>query len=266
MQALQQSGGSYLKLAQDYFASGSSEYAAIFAEVEQAYRSFGGMASAAEPAVPSAVLAYQSAATGLQEDTIKELESLQKLLDDLEAKAAAEQKAQEEAAKAEIAAYQAKQLELQTGAITELAALQTLLGALEAQANIERQTAVDALVAKLDEQKAALLDAAERQIAAIKAFQTAATSPVVTNPKPMDPIIIPPGDTPPIIIQPPKDDRIWLPEYPGDPAASAQVVELLQTQLTEQQKANAQQQRQMVILQAELQRTQNMLYETRRLA
>ncbi|MDZ7870789.1 MAG: hypothetical protein U5L02_16585 [Rheinheimera sp.] len=266
MRQLQSAGTSYLGLAKNYYASGSSEYAAIFAQVEQAYRSFAGMAGSAEPVVPRAVLDYQSASNALQQSTINELEALQTLLTALDSKAKAEQSAAEAAARAEIAAQQARQLGLQQAAIDELSALQTLLDGLAVQADTARQAEMAALLSKVDEQKAALLDAAERQIAAIKALAPVTSGPVLTNPQPVTPIVIPPWETPPIIIQPPKDDRIWLPEQPGDPRGTTQMVTLLQQQLAEQQKANAQQQRQMARMTEDLQRTQTMLFEVRRQA
>ena len=266
MRQLQSAGTSYLGLAKDYYASGSSEYAAIFAQVEQAYRSFAGMAGSSEPVVPRAVLDYQSASNALQQSTINELEALQSLLTALDTKAKAEQSAAEAAARAEIAAQQARQLGLQQAAIDELSALQMLLDELAVQADTARQAEMAALLSKLDEQKAALLDAAERQIAAIKALQPATFGPVLTNPQPVTPIVIPPWETPPIIIQPPKDDRVWLPEQPDNPGATVQMVTLLQQQLAEQQKATVQQQRQMARLTEDLQRTQSMLFEARRQA
>lgn len=242
MQSLQSAGSSYLDLARDYFASGSSEYAAIFDEVQKAYRGFGGAANAAEPAVPRAVLQYQESDAQLQQQTIAELEALQTLLDELEKQALAEKTAAEEKAKAELAAYQAKQLELQLGAIAELTDLQTMLADLEAQAAAQRD---------------AQLAAAQQQVDAIVALEDGFGEIVdaIRN--------IPP---PVIIINPPAVPPTGTGNANASGTDNSAVVALLEQQLQQQQQANARQQRQMAAMQDDLQRTQAMLYENRRLA
>jgi len=244
MRQLQSAGSSYLGLAKDYYASGSSEHAAIFAQVEQAYRSFAGMAGAAEPVVPQVVLDYQKADTALQQAAIKELTALQELLDELEQKAAAERATAEAAANAELAAYQAKAQALQEAAIAELTALQTVLAGLETKAAEQR-----------DEQMAAMKDGFAAVVDAING------APIVITP-----VIIPPVEVTPIVPEPPKNGII-------QPIRPEPIIELLQQQLTEQrqanerqQQANEQQRRQLVALQEELQRTQALTFSAQRIA
>lgn len=227
MQQLSGVGSSYLELARDYYASGSSEYAAIFAQVQQAYRSFGGLANSPEAVVPRAVLEYQQADSLLQQQSIQELEALQLLLDDLEKKAAAEKAAADALAKAELATYQARQHELQENAIAELTRLQDMLAALEAQAAAQR-----------DQQLGTLQSGFASVVAAIGAIP----APVIN--------ITMPAPTP-VSNTTPNTDAVTA---------------LLEQQLAEQRQANEQQARMLSALQDDMQRTQNMAFEARRIA
>ncbi len=239
MQQLSGVGNSYLELARDYYASGSSEYAAIFNQVQQAYRSFGGLANSAEATVPRAVLEYQQADTLLQQQSIKELEELQLLLDTLEKQAASEKAAAEAIAKAELAAYQARQLELQAGTIAELNALQGMLDQLESQAAAQRDAALATAKQQLD--AATSLRAGMSEIAAAI------------------------GNMPPPVVN--VTVQVAAPVAPVAPAATEPALTgLLQQQLAEQRLANEQQARQMSALQDDLQRTQAMMFENRRQA
>src|SRR5690606_19017201 len=103
---LQQVGGSYLNIAKDYYAQGSDEYAAIFNQIQSAYRGIGA-AAPGEPAVPAEVRQYQQKDAQLQQAAIDELTALQTLLDELEKQAAAEQEKQLAEAEAALAQYQA---------------------------------------------------------------------------------------------------------------------------------------------------------------
>lgn len=90
-QQLQGVGSSYLGIAKDFYAQGSTEYADIFAEIQTAYRGVGadGLA-AAEAKVPSVIRSYQSTDAQLQREAIAELSQLQVVLDELRVKEKAE--------------------------------------------------------------------------------------------------------------------------------------------------------------------------------
>lgn len=241
MQQLSGVGNSYLELARDYYASGSSEYAAIFNQVQQAYRSFGGLANSAEATVPRAVLEYQQADSLLQQQSIKELEELQLLLDDLEKKAAEEKAAAEALAKAELAAYQARQLELQEGAIAELTELQTMLDQLESQAAAQRD---------------AQLAIAQQQLDAATSLRAG-----------MSEIAVAIGNMPPPVVNVTVNVAAPAAASAAATAAAESVVsDLLQQQLAEQRHASELQARQMSALQDDMQRTQAMMFESRRQA
>lgn len=241
MQQLSGVGNSYLELARDYYASGSSEYAAIFNQVQQAYRSFGGLANSAEATVPRAVLEYQQADSLLQQQSIKELEELQLLLDDLEKKAAEEKAAAEALAKAELAAYQARQLELQEGAIAELTELQTMLDQLEAQAAAQRD---------------AQLAIAQQQLDAATSLRAG-----------MSEIAVAIGNMPPPVVNVTVNVAAPAAASAAATAAAESVVsDLLQQQLAEQRHTSELQARQMSALQDDMQRTQAMMFESRRQA
>jgi tape measure domain-containing protein len=241
MQQLSGVGNSYLELARDYYASGSSEYAAIFNQVQQAYRSFGGLANSAEATVPRAVLEYQQADSLLQQQSIKELEELQLLLDDLEKKAAEEKAAAEALAKAELAAYQARQLELQEGAIAELTELQTMLDQLESQAAAQRD---------------AQLAIAQQQLDAAMSLRAG-----------MSEIAVAIGNMPPPVVNVTVNVAAPAAASAATTAAAESVVsDLLQQQLAEQRHASELQARQMSALQDDMQRTQAMMFESRRQA
>lgn len=86
---LQTVGSSYLGIAKDYYAQGSDEYAAIFDEIQQAYR---GVAAKAET-VPAPVLRYQSQSLnyqGASAAALRQLRELQEMLVELEQQAAEE--------------------------------------------------------------------------------------------------------------------------------------------------------------------------------
>lgn len=241
MQQLSGVGNSYLELARDYYASGSSEYAAIFNQVQQAYRSFGGLANSAEATVPRAVLEYQQADSLLQQQSIKELEELQLLLDDLEKKAAEEKAAAEALAKAELAAYQARQLELQEGAIAELTELQTMLDQLESQAAAQRD---------------AQLAIAQQQLDAATSLRAG-----------MSEIAVAIGNMPPPVVNVTVNVAAPAAASAAATAAAESVVsDLLQQQLAEQRHTSELQARQMSALQDDMQRTQAMMFESRRQA
>ncbi|WP_337840517.1 tape measure protein [Rheinheimera sp.] len=258
-QQLSGAGSNYLKLAQSYLASGSSEYADIFNQIQSAYRSFGS-ALPAEPAVPSAVLSYQTKDAELQKAALTELTELQDLLTELEAQAKAEQLAAEAAAKAELQAYQDNALELQTGAITELQALQGLLTALDAQAKAEQQAALVTLTATFEQAKNELLAAAQQQIDAINAV----TAAVQNIPAPT-PVIVPPQTiiVEPIVVSPPSKDVVIDP--PTNPVLE-KTNALLQQQLQQAQAAQAATAQQNRQLQNALERTQELLYAQQRIA
>ena len=238
MQQLQSAGSSYLDLARDYFSSGSTEYAAIFDEVQKAYRGFGGLANSSGPAAPLAVLEYQAADAVLQQRTIGELVALQTLLSNLEKQATTEKSAAEEIARAELSAYQAKQFELQQGAINELTALQGMLAQLEAQAAAQR-----------DEQ----LNMAKQQLDAATSLRSG-----------MSEIATAIGNMPPPIVN--VEVKVTTPPAPAPAKTDTKLTSLLEQQLAEQRAASEQQSRQMQTLQDDLQRTQAMMFEARRQA
>lgn len=272
---LESVGSTYLGLAQDYLASGSSEYAAIFAQVQNAYRSFGNSIGAA-PSVPREVLAYQKADAELQTAAIRELEQLQLLLSGLDATAKAEQQAAEAAAKAELAKYQEQLLALQTGTVTELQLLQTKLAELDAQARAEQAAQLDKLTATFETAKSELLAAAEKQIAAVNALNSGMQSiasaiaampapVVVVNPPP--PVVIPPVVVNPAPVSP-GTGVVTAPINVGEPVTNPileRTNDLLQQQLQQASAAQAQSAQQNRQLQTELQRTQQLLQESRRL-
>jgi tape measure domain-containing protein len=272
---LESVGSTYLGLAQDYLASGSSEYAAIFAQVQNAYRSFGNSIGAA-PSVPREVLAYQKADAELQTAAIKELEQLQLLLSGLDATAKAELLAAEAAAKAELAKYQEQLLALQTGTVTELQLLQIKLAELDAQARAEQAAQLDKLTATFETAKSELLAAAEKQIAAVNALNSGMQSianaiaampapVVVVNPPP--PVVIPPVVVNPAPVSPGTGVGT-APINVGEPVTNPileRTNDLLQQQLQQASAAQAQSAQQNRQLQTELQRTQQLLQESRRL-
>jgi hypothetical protein len=223
---LESVGSTYLGLAQDYLASGSSEYAAIFAQVQAAYRSFGSSIGAA-PTVPGEVLAYQKLDAELQAAAISELEQLQLLLSDLDAKVRAEQ-AQE----------------------------------------------MDKLTASFESAKKDLLASAEKQISAIHALNGGMQSiadAIAAMPAPVVVVTPPPVVIPPVVVQPAPVSPIsgTEPVYVGEPVTNPileRTNELLQQQLQQSSAATAKAEQQNRILQSELQRTQQLMYETMRRA
>lgn len=100
MQQLQSMGGSYLDIAKEFYAQGSTEYAAIFNQIHSTYRSIGASAPE-EPRAPATTVAYQNSDTYLQQSALRELEALQKKLEELQEKEKEEQAAATAALEAE---------------------------------------------------------------------------------------------------------------------------------------------------------------------
>jgi len=134
MQQLQSVGGSYLDIAKEFYAQGSTEYAAIFNQIHSTYRSIGASAPE-EPRAPATTVAYQNSDTYLQQSALRELEALQKKLEELQEKEKEEQaaataalEAEHRQARDEALATQNRHIEatLQTGAnIVDAIAVQT---------------------------------------------------------------------------------------------------------------------------------------------
>jgi hypothetical protein len=126
------------------------------------------------------------------------------------------------------------------GAINELTNLQTMLAELETQAAAQRD---------------AQLAAAKQQIDATTTLRDGLSeiAVAITNIQPPVIIINPPPPPPPATAGTSNADN-------------SAMINLLEQQLQQQQLSNMQQQRQMAALQDDLQRTQAMLYESRRLA
>jgi tape measure domain-containing protein len=170
---LQSAGTDYLKIAQEYFSTGSNQYGDIFDQVNSAFRSVNVGGAPSAPAVSQ----YQNDNLALQQSTIDELSGLQLLLDDLNAQALAQQELEAAALQEQLTGLNTELLALQLNAnelaqlaIDEISSLQLLLNDLNTQAIAQQTTDLTALQSTLDADLVALLASSAEQINAVNAM------------------------------------------------------------------------------------------------